>query len=263
MVAQDMTLNANDRCELRKIRQFVGTSTPADLGPITFKPDMQTMGAMTISTGVTAMYVPAPAIRRYRFEMPLPSQLLVYSTAPPSNHKYVNFFGNGAMGIAPPWSSTNSGLLLVPYQLDPGPETRMLMSMAPIVVDMNNPLDLAFTWEVLPAEVRGTNLGADVVVEIGGQRSPCDHNGQPNQQYMISCRLNEEDLAGNPELTVAASLIAEYIANVMPVEGDRVPLRFGRIRSESILISQTNGPVSQIDLYFGQEFVSELQFVQP
>jgi hypothetical protein len=263
-VLQDQTLSAIDFCELRTVKRYVGTSTPADLGSVRWEPDEGTPDAMTLEDGVSASYEPAPAIRDYRFEEVLPARLLVYSTAPPSNHKYVNFSGSGLTGVALPWTSSNGGLLLIPYQLVPSGPTELLLENAPIEVSLNSPLDLSFEWNLLPTEAGGSDLGISVIVEIGGQRSPCENDDSPAETYVIRCQLNEAFLSGDPRLTIPSALISEYIANVGPFAGERVPVSFGRIRSEQILFFNDDESVSSlIDLYFGQEYRSEIIFVSP
>lgn len=266
MQVQSATLHGLDKCELRTTRVYVGTSTPTDLGPVSFAPDPGSPGAMTISSGVNATY--QSGVQRYLMNVPLPAHLLVYSLEPQSNRKYVDFKGSGNTDIANPWTGVNGGLLIVPYELIPNPDTLALLEN-PLEVSMTTPLDLAFSWEKLPGSVSTEDLGFDAEVTIGGERSPCGNNGAAIQKYYIKCTLNEKGLMENRTITVPAALLSEYIANVNPVQGDRVRVRFGRLHAESVNVESSKvvpnsmpprREISLVDLYFGQELETEIIF---
>lgn len=261
-IIEDETLLPIDRCELAVVRRYVGTSTPADLGTLRWEQGNE--GAMAL-TPITAEY--NPQIRDYTFDA-MPARLFTYSTAPQSNHKFVFIEGSGVMGVLSPWTGVNDGLVLIPYEVKPSMETMTMLEGVPIQISLSNPVDLHFAWEVLPPEVRGSELGNTMTVEIGGQRSPCDNNGSPAQQYVIRCQVNENTPGISPEITVAADLLREYAALLNPLTGEQVRVRFGRVKSEQVLVYGPNVeppalPVtSLINVYFGQEFHSVAQFVQ-
>lgn len=261
-IIEDETLSGIDRCELIMLRRYVGTSTPANLGSIRWEEGNE--GAMEASP-IVAEY--NDQLRDYTFDA-MPARLFNYSTAPQSNHKFVFIEGGGLMNVLSPWTGVNDGLVLIPYETKPSAETLALLDDVPIEISLANPIDLRFAWEVLPPEVRGSELGNAMTVEIGGQRSPCDNDGSKAQQYVIRCQVNEGTPGVSPEITVAADLLREYAMLLDPIPGEQVPVRFGRVKSEAVLVFGPNVeppalPTSSlINVYFGQEFHSVARFVQ-
>jgi len=202
--AAESSLGSSYRCDLQTIETYVGTSSPADIGPM----GVGNLGENNGFVGDDTQFVAAFIGNRYQLNPSVvPNRLLEFSVVEPAKLSYIGFAGMGTMALginnfpAPP-----NNALLVPYALQPGSNMSVDSEAdlrAGYRVSRQSPTKLIFLWE--SEEVGGS---FQVRVRILGQGHEIKCTGPAQNERievvgrLLSALADLENLNAGATLTI-------------------------------------------------------------